>query len=123
MSLLKEFDEATADRASMYRSALAPSVVRMMIEAGETDLARGLVERSSVVTMRDGIFVDTAAALLHEANGEREAETWASLESRWKRYGSPFEQAMAALAFGRASGDDDATARGRSILEELGVPT
>jgi class 3 adenylate cyclase len=122
VALLREFDDATTDRASMYRSALAPSVVRIMIEAGEAELARGLVDRSTVVTMRDGIFVDTAAAVLHEASGERDPDAWSSLETRWARYGSPFEQAMAALALGRVAGDDAATARGRTLLEELRVP-
>jgi hypothetical protein len=123
MALLKEFDEATADRASMYRSALSPSVARLMIEAGDIELARGLVERSTVVTMRDGVFVDTAAAAVREAEGEPDAETWRELEARWHAYGSPFEEALAALALGRAGDDQAATERGRSGLRMLGVPT
>ena len=122
MALLREFDEATADRASMYRSALAPTAVRVMIAARAAGDARALVDRSAIVTMRDGIFVDTATALLGEADGDADAATWASLETRWSAYGSPFEQAMAALALGRVAGDEDASARGRMVLEELKVP-
>ena len=123
VALLKEFDEATADRASMYRSALAPSVVRLSLEAGDAELARGLVERSTSVTMRDAVFVDTAAALTREADGESDPDTWASLEVRWQAYGNPNEEALAALALGRATGDGEAIARGRDLLTRLGVPT
>jgi class 3 adenylate cyclase/tetratricopeptide (TPR) repeat protein len=121
LALLKEFDEATADRASMYRSALSPSVARLMIQTGEIELARGLVERSTAVTMRDGVFVDTAAAAVHEAEGERDAETWRQLEARWHTYGSPFEEALAALSVGRATADAAATERGHAGLRALGV--
>jgi hypothetical protein len=122
LALLKEFDEATTDRASMYRSAHAPEVVRLLIGAGEVELARSVVERSGVVTMRDGVFVDTAAALLHAVEGERDPDTWRALEERWRAYGDPLEEALAAREVGRTDGDTDATKRADALLESLGVP-
>jgi hypothetical protein len=47
---------------------------------------------------------------------------WATLEARWRVYGNTFEEAEAALAFGRAADDAAATARGRAQLDDLGVP-
>ena len=68
--------------------------------------------------MRDAVFVDTAAALV----GDADAETWASLEARWHAYGDPHEEALAAIAGGRADGDEAAIARGNDLLKQLGVP-
>jgi hypothetical protein len=122
-ALAREFDGATADKASMYRAALAPSIVRLAVEACDLDLARDVVARSASVTMRDAVFLDTAAACQREADGAREPEVWSALEERWRIYGHPYEEAHAALALGRAADDETATARGRSLLNTLGVPT
>ena len=71
--------------------------------------------------MRDELFVDTAAAVVREAEGAVEPEVWADLERRWHDYGNVFEEAHAALALGRAADDTEATARGLAMLEGLGV--
>jgi hypothetical protein len=69
--------------------------------------------------MRDHVFIDTAAAVVRDGD----AETWAGLEERWRAYGNRYEQALAARALGRLTGDEAAEARGVEMLRELEVPT
>jgi class 3 adenylate cyclase/tetratricopeptide (TPR) repeat protein len=122
LALLREFDEQTAGKAAMYRTALAPGTVRLLVEVGSLDLAAGVVSRSEAVTMRDALFVDTAEAIVRRAQGAREPEAWVALEERWRAYGDPFEEAHAALALGDVISDETVTARGRVLLDKLGVP-
>ena len=119
--LVREFESATAGRAVMYRSESAPAVVRVAVSVGANDVARELVERSEPATMRDELFIDTAAAVLREAEGVSDAAAWTSLEERWHDYGDVFERAEAALALGR-TGDQAAASRGHAALEGLGMP-
>jgi class 3 adenylate cyclase len=119
---VRDFEEATAGRTVMYRSESAPAVVRVAVSVDATDVARDIVERSEPATMRDELFIDTAAAALRESEGVREPDVWTALEKRWRTYGNAFEEAEAALAFGRAADDAAATARGRALLDDLGVP-
>jgi hypothetical protein len=107
----------------MYRSEAVPSVVRTAVDAGALDLAAGVVERCERVTMRDHVFVDTAAALVREATGEADPSVWTDLEGRWRIYGNRYEQALAARAAGRLTGDEAAMARAADLLNDLGVPT
>ena len=72
--------------------------------------------------MRDELFVETAAALVREAEGALEPAVWADLERRWHDYGNVFEEAHAAVALGRAAGDAAATARGGALFAALGMP-
>jgi hypothetical protein len=122
IELVREFDGSTAERASMYRTALAPVAVRLLVGTGDQDLARDLVARSTAVTMRDALFADTAAALVRLADGTSEPASWTELVERWRTYGDPFEEAHAALALGQVASDETATARGRVLLDTLGVP-
>ena len=94
----------------------------MAIATGATEVARDLVARSEPVTMRDELFIDTAAALLRDAEGDTGPDAWADLERRWHDYGNVYEEAQAALALGRTSNDEAAIARGRRLLDALGVP-
>ncbi len=71
--------------------------------------------------MRDELFVETAAALVREAEGVLEPAVWADLERRWHDYGNVFEEAHAAAAIGRAAGDAGATARS-ALFSALGMP-
>jgi class 3 adenylate cyclase/tetratricopeptide (TPR) repeat protein len=120
---LEEWDACTVGHAAMYRSDVVPSVVRTALDAGAPDLAAELVERCERITMRDHVFVDTAAALVGDATGDPEAAAWADLEERWRVYGNRYEQALAARTFGRMTGDDAAHARAADLLNDLGVPT
>jgi tetratricopeptide (TPR) repeat protein len=117
--LLTEWEERTAGHSAMYRSNVAPSVVRSALTIGARELAETIVARSETVTMRDHVFVDTAAALVRDGD----AETWARLEERWRAYGDRYEQALAARALGRLTSDEAAEARGVEMLRELEVPT
>ena len=121
VALAKEFDAATRGKASMYRSESVAAVSRVAIAAGATEVARALVAGSEPVTMRDELFVDTAAAIVREADGVSDPAAWATLETRWQEYGGLFERAQAALALGR-TGDRAAAARGQRALGGLGIP-
>jgi class 3 adenylate cyclase len=120
-ALAGEFETVTRGKAAMYRSAAAVAVARLALVAGVPEVADDLVARSEPVTMRDELFVDTAAAVVRGAAGTVEPEIWANLERRWHAYGNVYEGAHAALALGRAADDAEATARGRAMLEGLGV--
>ena len=118
-ALLTEWEERTAGRSAMYRSNGAPSVVRSALAIGARELAETVVARSETVTMRDHVFIDTAAAVVRDAD----PETWAQLEERWRAYGNRYEQALAARALGRRTGEEAAEGRGMEMLRELEVPT
>jgi hypothetical protein len=105
----------------MYRSESAVAVARVALAAGVPEVADDLVARSEPVTMRDELFLETAAAVVRESEGTVEPEVWADLERRWHTYGNAFEEAHAALALGRAADDTEATTRGQAMLEGLGV--
>ena len=120
-ALAGEFETVTRGKASMYRSESAVAVARVALAAGVPEVADDLVARSEPVTMRDELFVDTAAAVVRESEGAVEPEVWADLERRWHDYGNVYEEAHAALALGRAADDAEATARGLAMLEGLGV--
>ena len=66
-ALLTEWEERTAGRSAMYRSNGAPSVVRSALAIGARELAETVVARSETVTMRDHVFIDTAAAVVRDA--------------------------------------------------------
>jgi class 3 adenylate cyclase/tetratricopeptide (TPR) repeat protein len=118
-ALLAEWEERTAGHSAMYRSNVAPSVVRSALAIGARELAETVVARSETVTMRDHVFVDTAGAIVRDGD----PETWARLEERWRAYGNRYEQALAARALGRLSGDEATEGRGMEMLRELEVPT
>jgi len=120
-ALAGEFETVTRGKASMYRSESAASVARVAIAAGVDEIADDLVARSEPVTMRDELFIDTAAALVRETHGAAEPDVWADLERRWHDYGNVYEEAHAALALGRTGGDPAATARGRKLFDTLGM--
>jgi hypothetical protein len=103
----------------MYRSNVAPSVVRSALAIGARELAETVVARSETVTMRDHVFIDTAAAVVRDDA----PETWAGLEERWRAYGNRYEQALAGRALGRLTGDETAEGRGVEMLRELEVPS
>ncbi len=117
--LLTEWEERTAGHSAMYRSNVAPSVVRSALAIGARELAETVVARSETVTMRDHVFIDTAAAVVRDDA----PETWAGLEERWRAYGNRYEQALAARALGRLTGDETAEGRGVEMLRELEVPS
>ena len=98
-ALLTEWEERTAGRSAMYRSNGAPSVVRSALAIGARELAETVVARSETVTMRDHVFIDTAAAVVRDAD----PETWAQLEERWRAYGNRL-RAGARRAGARAGG-------------------
>jgi tetratricopeptide (TPR) repeat protein len=118
-ALLTEWEERTAGHSAMYRSNVAPSVVRSALAIGARELAETIVARSETVTMRDHVFIDTAAALVRGGD----PETWAGLEQRWRAYGNRYEQALAARALGRLTGEEAAEARGVEMLRELEATT
>jgi hypothetical protein len=120
-ALAAEFETVTRNKAAMYRSESAAAMARVALAAGVPEVADDLVARSEPVTMRDELFIDTAAALVREAEGAVEPEVWAALERRWHDYGNVFEEAHAAMALGRTADDPAATDRGRALLDELGV--
>jgi hypothetical protein len=97
----REFETVTRGKASMYRSESAVAVARLALAAGVPEVADDLVARSEPVTMRDKLFVDTAAAVVRESEGAVEPEVWADLERRWHAYGNVYEEAHAALARSR----------------------
>ena len=121
-SLAAEFETVTRGKASMYRSESAAVIARVAIAAGVPEVADDLVTRSEPVTMRDELFLDTTEAIVREAEGAAQPEVWAVLERRWREYGNVFEEALAALARGRTSGDQDARERGTKLLDALGIP-
>ncbi len=123
IELLKEWDASTVGHAAMYRSEAAPSVVRTALDVGATDLVAGIVDRCERVTMRDHVFIDTAAALVHDATGDADPSVWTDLEERWRVYGNRYEQALAARTAGHLTGDDAAMVRAADLLTDLGVPT
>ena len=121
-ALAAEFETVTRGKASMYRSESVAAVTRVALAAGAPEVADDLVGRSDPVTMRDELFVETAAALVREAEGAEEPAVWADLERRWHDYGDVFEEAHAAVALGRAAGDAAAAARGVALFAALGMP-
>ncbi len=121
--LLLELDDVTVGHAAMYRSDVAPSVVRTSLAIDARDVAEAFVQRSETVTVRDQIFTDTSSALMREAAGDADASTWADIEERWRMYGNRYEQALAARTVGRLAGDEAAASRGLELLHDLGVPT
>jgi hypothetical protein len=107
----------------MYRSDVAPSVVRTALAVDARELAESFVQRSDPVTMRDQLFTETASALVAEAAGSGDPAVWTDLEQRWRAYGNRYEQGRAAIALGRLTGDEAATTRGLELLHDLGIPT
>jgi class 3 adenylate cyclase/tetratricopeptide (TPR) repeat protein len=123
IALLRESDEATVGHSAMYRSDVAPSVVRTALAVDARELAASFVQRSDPVTMRDQLFTETASALVAEAAGAGDPAVWTDLEQRWRAYGNRFEQGRAAIALGRLTGDEAATTRGLELLHDLGILT
>ena len=80
-ALAAEFETVTRGKASMYRSESVAGDPRRAA-AGRPEVADDiLVGRSDPVTMRDELFVETAAALVARPGGR--AAVWADLERRW----------------------------------------
>jgi hypothetical protein len=100
----------------MYRSEWAPPIARLTVGLGRRDIAEDLVRHVERATPRDALLLDTADAVV--AGDTVAPGVWAALEERWKSYGCPLEQGLAALA----TGDPVAVARGRAMLKDLGVP-
>ncbi len=119
-AIAREFEETTRGKSAMYRSEWAPDIVRVADDVGAADIARDIVAYGERVTPRDALLIDTAAAAL--GGVDTDAATWAALEERWHAYGNLYQEALAALALGQAGDDTAATARGRAILDRLGVP-
>ena len=113
-ALVEEFETTTRGKAAMYRSEWMPSMARLAVALGIGQVAEDLVTLVERATPRDGLLIDTAAAVVA---GDADADAWAELERRWADYGCPYERALAAIASGQA----DAVERGRSILAGLGV--
>ena len=116
----REFEETTRGKAAMYRSEWAPDMVRVAGNVGAADVARDIVTYGERVTMRDALLIDTAAAALE--GDDADPAIWSAIEQRWHAYGNPYQEALAALALGRLGDQTEAAARGRAILDELGVP-
>ena len=100
----------------MYRSESVAAVSRVAIAAGATEVARALVAGSERVTMRDELFVDTAAAIVREADGVSDPAAWATLETRWQEYGNLFERGTS-RARTRADRRPGCRGRGHGRLE------
>jgi class 3 adenylate cyclase/tetratricopeptide (TPR) repeat protein len=123
LELVRELDASTVGHAAMYRSNVAPSVVRTALAIDAREAAQAFVDRSETVTMRDQIFIETSSTLLRDAEGSADAAIWTDLEERWRVYGNRYEQGLAARAAGRLRGDGATASRGIELLTDLGVPT
>jgi class 3 adenylate cyclase len=113
-ALTQEFETLTRGKAAMYRSGYAPAIARLAIALDRRDVADDLVRHVERATPRDALLMDTADAVVADAD----ESVWAALEERWAAYGCPLEQAFAAIA----AGDPSSIARGRALLDGLGVP-
>jgi tetratricopeptide (TPR) repeat protein len=128
-SLVQELVRLT-EGVPLRTSWLVPEVVRVMIELGDVDRARGIVDDGvppiPTLVIRQGVL----RALLAEADGDLEgaAAAYRQAAEAWESGGYAFERAHALLCAGRclvalgrptdASGD---LARAREIFASLGA--
>src|SRR5205814_7151798 len=121
-SRLEEFEKVTDGAAPEYRFVDIAREVRICLETGRQDIAEHLLTSAEPKTLRDGVHVEAARAMVAEARGDRGAATmYAHVAERLRDYGDPFEEAMAPLASARLSGAASAPERATMLLHGLGV--
>jgi class 3 adenylate cyclase/tetratricopeptide (TPR) repeat protein len=130
VSLMREMAESTEDNLE-YRARHLPDATRVLISAGEVDLAMTLVpDESSVHTTwaRHGVL--TARALLTEAGGnvEEALGLYREAAKRWAEFGFVLEEGQAHLGLARCLivlGDRQAATdplhKARAIFSGLGA--
>ena len=104
LALVDEFDAATREGPSEYHELYAPEVVRVLIAAGETELAERIVGARPVHVRRTRLAVGSCRALLAEARGDIDeaAAGFRTAAAGWEAWGGRFEQGHAAAGLGRS---------------------
>lgn len=104
LALVDELDAATREGPTEYRELYLPEVVRVLIAAGETDLAERIVGTRPVHVRRTRLAVASSRALLAEARGDLEvaAAGFRETAAGWEAWGGRFEQGHAAAGLGRS---------------------
>ena len=132
LALADEFDAATAAGPTEYRELYLPEVVRVLIAAGEPDLAERIVGDRPVHVRRTRLAMMSSRALLAEARGDAKTTSAGFREaaSGWEAWGGRFEQGHAAAglartleALGKTGEAALAANKADSILGPLGVKT
>ena len=132
LALVDEFDAATREGPSEYRELYLPEVVRVLIAAGEADLAERIVGEREVYVRRTRLAMASSRALLAEARGDIDvaAAEFRRAAAGWEAWGGRFEQGHAAAGLGRSLealgkvGEGALAAnKADSIFASLGMPT
>ena len=132
LSLAEEFEAATGEGPAEYRELYLPEIVRVVIAAGEPDLAHRIVGDRPVHVRRTRLAVESSRALLAEARGDLDAADvgYRTAASGWEAWGGRFEQGHAAAglarsleAMGKVGEAALAASKADSIFAPLGVAT
>jgi predicted ATPase len=128
LGLVEEFREATRSRL-LWSAPQLPNVLRICVAAGATALGTSLLEGIEVVAPRDRHSLQSARAVLAEAQGdlERALRLYDEAAERWAEFGFALEHGQALLGVGRCLlelDDGEKAARcvqaAREIFEALG---
>ncbi|HET7929041.1 MAG TPA: adenylate/guanylate cyclase domain-containing protein [Actinomycetota bacterium] len=101
-SLVEELDRSEAP-IDWYREQFLADLVRICTMSGRVDLARRLLDRSNVFTLRHRLSMLTARAVLEEASEdhERALTEYEEAVRSWSEFGHVLETGMALLGAGR----------------------
>jgi len=127
-SLLEEFDSATLGVADEYRGSKLAEVARTSVAVGAWDLLERIVSTTETRSPRDSLQLETAKAVLAEAQGGGDAaERYRRAAEGWRSFGVPYEEALARIGRSRAArlagdaSDPEDELRASELLTALGV--
>ena len=113
-----------------YRYGVIAWGVALALRLGRGALARRLAAEAGALTRADRLAAAAVAALMMEADGARAdaASAFGQTAEGWRRFGVPFEEALALLgqgrclvALGRAPDAAEPLAAAREIFARLGA--
>jgi class 3 adenylate cyclase/tetratricopeptide (TPR) repeat protein len=102
-SYMREFDEATAGGPAEYRELLLPEATRIVLTAGDTDLAERLLGERTIHSPRTSMSVEAARAAILEqrADPAPAADAFRISAEAWAAWGIPFERGQALMGMAR----------------------
>lgn len=128
MTLIREFDLATADAPAEYREIQLPEAVEAAIASGHADEAERLLHARTLYTPRTEMAVDVCRARIAEARGDwrRAATDFGALVEVCARWGGLLEKAHALAGQARcleALGEDAERQRAQAsaLCGRLGI--